>query len=242
MNDPRQLYRKEAVEDLIHDGPVIRQVHPLWVRWAHWVNFPLILLMMVSGVMIYWANDVYTPFISPKFYSFFGLDHELALGLGMHFTFMWLFTINGILYFAYLAVSGEWRELVPNSTDFAQSLAVLKSEFGLGPAPVSTRKFNAAQRMTYFFILLMGAFATFTGLAIYKPVQLGWLRAIFWSYSFARLLHFLLAAGFLIFFVTHVTQVVRAGWSKFWAMVIGVETVAPIRIEKKKTIEKDKIK
>jgi hypothetical protein len=42
----------------------------------------------------------------------------------------------------------------------------------------------------------------------------------------ARLEHFALTIGYVLFFVIHITQVVRAGWSNFRAMVIGVEVVA----------------
>lgn len=33
--------------------------HPLAIRWFHWVNFPVILLMMWSGMLILWAYDSY---------------------------------------------------------------------------------------------------------------------------------------------------------------------------------------
>ena len=35
------------------------QKHPLAIRWFHWVNFPTILVMVWSGVLILWASDVY---------------------------------------------------------------------------------------------------------------------------------------------------------------------------------------
>ena len=31
--------------------------HPLAVRWFHWLNVPLLALMIWSGLMIYWANQ-----------------------------------------------------------------------------------------------------------------------------------------------------------------------------------------
>jgi thiosulfate reductase cytochrome b subunit len=64
-----------------------------------------------------------------------------------------------------------------------------------------------------------------TGLAIYKPAQLGWLAALFGGYRGARLIHFLLTLGYLGFFVVHIAQVVRAGWNNFRSMVIGYELV-----------------
>jgi len=35
--------------------------HPLATRWMHWLNFPLLTILIWSGTLIYWANDVYEP-------------------------------------------------------------------------------------------------------------------------------------------------------------------------------------
>ncbi len=72
----------------------------------------------------------------------------------------------------------------------------------------------------------MGAGSLLTGLAIYKPVQLAWLTTLLGGYPFARLEHFALTVGYGLFFMIHITQVVRAGWNNFRAMVIGVELTA----------------
>ena len=69
----------------------------------------------------------------------------------------------------------------------------------------------------------MGAGSLLTGLAIYKPVQVAWLTTLLGGYPLARLEHFVLTLGYVAFFVIHITQVVRAGWNNFRAMVIGVE-------------------
>ncbi|HEV2246124.1 MAG TPA: thiosulfate reductase, partial [Terriglobia bacterium] len=37
----------------------MRAKHSLAIRWFHWVNFPLLAVMIWSGLWIYWANDVY---------------------------------------------------------------------------------------------------------------------------------------------------------------------------------------
>jgi thiosulfate reductase cytochrome b subunit len=62
-----------------------------------------------------------------------------------------------------------------------------------------------------------------TGLAILKPVQLSWLTTVLGGYPLARLEHFILALLYVVFFVIHITQVIRAGWNNFRAMVIGAE-------------------
>ena len=35
----------------------LREKHPLATRWMHWINFPLLALMIWSGLMIYWADS-----------------------------------------------------------------------------------------------------------------------------------------------------------------------------------------
>ena len=85
------------------------------------------------------------------------------------------------------------------------------------------RKFNGAQQIAYTSVVLMGLGSVLTGLAIYKPTQLGWLTTLLGGYEFARILHFALTIGYVLFFVVHIAQVVRAGWNNFRAMVAGYE-------------------
>ena len=37
----------------------IKYKHPLAIRWMHWVNFPLLVVMIYSGLLIYWADSQY---------------------------------------------------------------------------------------------------------------------------------------------------------------------------------------
>jgi len=84
-------------------------------------------------------------------------------------------------------------------------------------------KYNGAQRIAYSAIVLMGAGALLSGLAIYKPAQLHWLTTALGGYEMARWEHFWLMMGFCGFFVVHVVQVVLAGWNNFRAMASGYE-------------------
>jgi thiosulfate reductase cytochrome b subunit len=69
----------------------------------------------------------------------------------------------------------------------------------------------------------MGMGSLITGLAIYKPTELGWLCTLCGGYEFARILHFALTIGYVLFFLIHVIQVIIAGWNNFQAMVTGFE-------------------
>ena len=101
----------------------LEKKHPLAVRWFHWINVPLLSIMIWSGMLIYWSNDVYRVglggvtlfhFFPDWFYSALNLQHRLAEGMAWHFLFMWFFSINGFLYVLYTIFSGEWRFLLPN--------------------------------------------------------------------------------------------------------------------------------
>jgi DMSO/TMAO reductase YedYZ molybdopterin-dependent catalytic subunit len=38
----------------------LKPKHPRAIRWMHWLNVPLLVIMIWSGLRIYWANDVYS--------------------------------------------------------------------------------------------------------------------------------------------------------------------------------------
>jgi thiosulfate reductase cytochrome b subunit len=210
----------------------LRRKHSLATRLFHWTNAPVLAVMIWSGLLIYWANDVYeirlggvglVKFFPTWFYRALRVDHRLAEGMAWHFIFMWFFAINGLLYVTYTFWSGEWRELVPNRHTFAEAWQVVLHDLGIRKQPLPERKFNGAQRLAYTGVVAMGAGSLLTGLAIYKPVQFAWLTTLLGGYALARLEHFVLALGYVAFFAIHITQVIRAGWNNFRAMVIGVE-------------------
>jgi thiosulfate reductase cytochrome b subunit len=210
----------------------LERKHSLATRAFHWANVPILAVMIYSGLLIYWANDVYAirlggfmivKFFPDWFYRALQLNHRLAEGMAWHFAFMWFFAINGLVYVAYTCLSGEWRALVPNRQTFAEAWQVVRHDLGIRTQPLPLRKFNGAQRLAYTGVIATGAGSLLTGLAIYKPVQLAWLTTLLGGYPLARLEHFVLAVGYVGFFVIHITQVIRAGWNNFRAMVIGVE-------------------
>lgn len=201
--------------------------HPLAIRWFHWINFPLLFLMIWSGILIYWAYPAYLNF-DQKIWRALHINNRLAEGMALHFFFMWLFAINGVLYVGYTILSGEWRELVPRRGTLREAWQVMLHDLRIRKEPLPSRKFNGAQQIAYTGVILMGLGSLLSGLAIYKPVQFAWLTWMFGGYQGARLVHFLLTVGYVLFFVVHIAQVVRAGWNNFRAMVIGVEVTQSV--------------
>lgn len=206
--------------------------HRLATRWFHWVNFPVLAIMIWSGLLIYWANGVYRlgwrdttllKFFPHSFYDALHIPHHLAEGMAFHFFFMWFFFLNGLLYVLYTIFSGEWRYLLPNKHSFKEAWQVLLHDLHMRKELPPQGKYNAAQRVAYTAIIVMGMGSLITGLSIYKPVQFGWLCNLCGGYAAARLEHFILTIGYVLFFLIHIVQVILAGWANFRGMVTGFD-------------------
>jgi thiosulfate reductase cytochrome b subunit len=228
--------------------------HPLAIRWMHWINFPVLFVMIWSGTLILWSYPGYPtvahPFRVPDRISLYhwgvqpiygdtpNADNKpappekrydiqtgfrLAEGMGWHFFFAWFFTLNGVAYILFLWLSGEWRYLLPRRDSLKEAFQVVLHDTGLRKAALPPGKFNHAQRIAYTGVVALGILMVTTGLAIYKPAQLGWLARLLGGYQAARLEHFIITWLFLGFFFVHVSQVIRAGWNNFRAMITGHE-------------------
>ena len=195
--------------------------HSLWVRITHWINFVVLSVMVWSGALILWANRQYPPLLPESFYKSLGLGSRLAEGMSYHFAFMWFFALNTIVYLTYVIVSGHWREIVPGRGSLKNALLVVAHDLKIRRELPPQGKFNAAQQFAYTGVLVMLALALVSGIAIYKPVQLYWLKDAFGNYYIARLIHYWIALAFILFFFVHIAQVIKAGWKNFSSMVGG---------------------
>ena len=214
--------------------------HPLAIRWFHWINFPILAVMIWSGLLIYWANDAYRvgwgnttiiKFFPDSFFKALHVPFRLAEGMSLHFVFMWLFAINGFLYVLYLFISGEWRLIFPNKKSLKESWLVVLHDLHVKKGLPPQKKYNAAQRIAYTGVIVMGIGSLLTGLAIYKPVQFHLLVACLGGYEWARAEHFILTILFTLFFVVHVAQVIIAGWNNFRSMVTGLDVLPADKVQ-----------
>lgn len=203
--------------------------------------------MVWSGMLIYWANDVYRlgwgdktvlKFFPKSFYEALNIPFRLAEGMNLHFFFMWFFAVNGLLYVIYLFASGEWRYIFPNRYSFRDALQSVAEDLRIRKKRTRTEKFNGAQRIAYTGVIILGFLMLLNGLAIYKPVQLNWLCALFGGYETARMIHFIITILFVLFFTIHVIQVILHGWNNFRAMITGFEVIGPAG-ENKTVVQED---
>ena len=210
--------------------------HPRPIRWTHWINAPVLFGMIYSGLLIYWANDVYRIGIGSWtliklfpdwFYRLLNLEHRLSEGMAWHFLLAWLLAINGLFYVVYTIVSGERRHLVPTRRSLREAWMTILHDLHSQPGRAAATEIQRRlQQFAYTGIILMGAGSLITGLAIYKPTQLAWLVALSGGYEWARWIHFWLTMGYVAFFIVHISQVIRAGWNNFRAMVTGYEVIS----------------
>jgi thiosulfate reductase cytochrome b subunit len=231
----------------------IQYKHALATRWMHWINFPLLFLMIYSGILIYWADSQYEGLNAHRvyrvgignwtlfrlfpswFYNSLHLKFQLAKGLAYHFFFMWFFALNGIAYVLYTFLSGEWRNLVPTRHSLVGAFHVVLHDLGLSRRPLPHQKFNDLQRIAYTGVILMGIGSLLTGVAIYKPTQLHLITPLLGGYEMARWFHFWLTIAYVGFFLVHVAQVIRAGWNNFRAMIIGYQ-ISPVEVAKREEV------
>jgi thiosulfate reductase cytochrome b subunit len=220
--------------------------HSLAIRWFHWINFPLLTIMIWSGILIYWGNDVYKlgwgdktllKFFPDSIYKALNIPFRLAEGMSLHFFFMWFFTINGIVYFFYLLFSKEYKLIFPNRRSLKEAWLVILHDLHIKKGLPPQKKYNAAQRLAYTGIIFLGFAIVITGLAVYKPAQLYWLCNMLGGYEWARIEHFAITILFMLFFIVHIVQVVIAGWRNFSSMITGFEVIK----EKPSTIIKEEV-
>ena len=81
-------------------------------------------------------------------------------------------------------------------------------------------KYNAVQKLLYAGIILVGVLIVLSGLAIWKPVQLQYLTALFGGYDIARYVHFFAMAAIVLFLILHVAMALLVPRS-LRAMLIG---------------------
>jgi thiosulfate reductase cytochrome b subunit len=151
----------------------------------------------------------------------------LAMARHWHLFFAWIFVLNGIAYVLYAILSRHLvRDLIPTRLELrniGRSIVDhLKFRHPTGDAAV---RYNVLQSLAYLvviFLLLPGV--VLAGMALsprLDTVFTGWVDLLGGRQS-ARSLHFLAAAGLVLFVIVHVVEVFIAGvWNEMRSMITG---------------------
>jgi len=205
------------------------QRHSAIVRLAHWCQAIAIVIMIGSGWRIY-DNVPILPFEFPYWITLGG-DKYLATttsndwgtgnAIAWHFAGMWLllasfglFVLNGLLTGHFL------RDLLPLTPraflrDFIAA-ATFKLDHRLG-------EYNYVQKAFYWGVMFAILMMFVSGLAIWKPVQLGWLTWLLGGFPAARVVHFFFMSAIVAFMAIHVMLVILVP-KTFVAMTLGRAT------------------
>lgn len=199
----------------------LRYRHRVSIRICHWLNVQLLITMIWSGVLIYWANPQYGP-IPEWAVQNFRLHHRLAEGMGFHFLLMWPLMINGIVYLFFTIISSHWKDIIPAKDEWSKIVPFILGDIHLSKKKVSFRgPYNPAQKLAYTSAFLLGIILIISGFAIFRPVQLGWLTELIGGYEVARFIHFVSMILMCLFIFLHLLQVLRAGWKNLISMITG---------------------
>ena len=192
--------------------------HPWPVRLTHWSHVPLLALMAGSGLQIFVAYPflgargalyAWWPWQGTNAPSWMRLGGWLAGARHLHFAGAWMLLGNAAVYAVYAIATGAWRDRVflPRR-DARDALNTALGYLRIRSArPKDEGLYNGLQRLAYAGAWSLASAEVLSGLAIWKPVQLAPLAALFGGYDGARAVHLLALLGLLCFVAGHVLMV-----------------------------------
>ncbi|MCP1119934.1 cytochrome b/b6 domain-containing protein [Robbsia andropogonis] len=178
-------------------------IQPWWVRLTHWLTALAIVIMVPSGWQVYNASPLFAWWVFPSSVT---LGGWLGGALQWHFAGMWLLFGSFSIYLLVNLLTGrlvrrfgQWR---PRSF-----IVDLVAALTLKLKHADPSRYNAVQKVAYLCAMLDLVILVLSGLALWKPVQLSWLRILMGGYDAARYVHFA-AMSFLVgFIVIHLLMV-----------------------------------
>ena len=151
----------------------------------------------------------------------------LAMARNWHLFFAWLFVVNGVFYVLYTVFSKHLvRDLIPTREELRNiGHSIVDHVKFKHPTGAAATRYNVLQSLAYLIVIfVLLPLIVFAGMALsprLDTVFTGWVDLLGGRQS-ARSLHFLAAAGLLLFVFIHVFQVIVAGvWNEMRSMITG---------------------
>ncbi len=219
------------------------RLHSYNVRICHWINVIAGAYLVLSGIHIfldfpelYWGNTGYQGYPALFRLADWGISWDEAAALGdrmwgrnYHFTFAWVFLLNGVVYVGWSLATGHLRDrLWPRRAELTRARlgAELREHLRWrSPARLAATSYGALQKSSYLLLVfLFVPLMTLTGLA-QSPgftAAMPWLLDMFGGRQTARTLHTFGTVVFVLFVVVHVVEVAAAGAAnRIRAMITG---------------------
>ncbi len=214
----------------------VRRLHPLPIRIMHWTNAIAMFIMIGSGWKIYNDEVIFGWLHFPDFLT---IGRWAQHGLQWHFLGMWIVVLNGIAYVTYGIATGRFRRmLLP--IRWKDLVATISDALRLRLSHEDPTKYNTVQKLLYVGVLAVGVLIVLSGLAIWKPIQLSELLALFSSFQTARLVHFLCMTAIVGFVIIHVLLAVLVPHTLV-AMITGGPVVADEKAPREPTAQLEPI-
>ncbi|WP_298742823.1 cytochrome b/b6 domain-containing protein [uncultured Brevundimonas sp.] len=226
-------------------GRVDTYRHPPLVRLTHWLNVIAVVVLLMSGLNIlaahphlYWGirSTFADPWLSTPTVPDWLLvpqGRNLAEARNWHFLFAWIFVANGMIYLAWMLVSGRFgRRLWPTGRELGGVWPALREHARFHfPTDDRVRTYNVIQKLTYLaMVLAVLPLMLVTGLSMSPGFNAvgGVLLEILGGRQSARTLHFIAAGLIVAFVVVHVGLVIWTGFlNNMRAMITGWFTIQP---------------
>lgn len=182
--------------------------HSLTTRMLHWTNFVVIAVLMWTALLLLSGTPElsYSYWLSPGFYAALHLDNRNDEGRVWHVLFSFIMIAVGVIYVAYLSVSGRWKTFLPNAASWQDAYLVVLNDLGLRRHVPALQKYNGAQRIAYTGVVLLGVGEVVTGLPIYFKDWTG-IANVLGGQDAIRAEHFAFMLGILAFVAIHLVQV-----------------------------------
>ena len=220
-------------ESVHSTADVSTPVHSYSVRICHWINLVACAYLLLSGVHIlldfpelYWGHTGYRGYPAAFRLEDWGLSWDEAGALGdrrwgrnYHFTFAWVFLINGIVYVALNLYSTHFRNRMlpaPGELTLANIQTDLRDHLRW-PRRRTPGSYGTLQKTTYLVLIfvfvplmILTGLAQSPGFTAAMPVLLD----MFGGRQTARTLHTIGTVVLVLFVAVHVLEVVAAGFVK----------------------------
>jgi thiosulfate reductase cytochrome b subunit len=217
---------------------------PLWLRLQHFFNFFFMMFIIRAGIQIladhprlYFRRDC-TPGTEwfrfqhdvpnerlwtskddsvtiPGWLGIPGIRHSVGLARWWHFIFDLLWVLNGLLFYALLFTTDQWRRVVPTSWSvFPNALSTALQYLSLQfPVQHTWTLYNGLQQLAYFITVFIAAPISYVTGVMQGPAfsnKFDWFAKII-NRQFARTIHFASLTWFLFFIFVHTTLVFITG-------------------------------
>lgn len=180
--------------------------HPLFQRVSHYINLINFAVLITTGLLIH----------SP----YPGMPMNLVRNL--HFIFMFLLIINGVVRF-YYSFRGKYKDydtFLLNKQDFKTIWPQIKYYLFIGEHP-ETGKYNPLQKIAYIALPILTVFQAFTGFILYKPEVFNSLASSMGGLATVRGIHYITMWILIAIIIIHVYLVFTEAYEMFLLMFFG---------------------